>query len=276
MSNDMSLLETNPNSQIELGEDASSEDAVWPVAYESEKEGMPSWDKHGLPYLMREFLQRIAQNPALKGVTLQHVDIGCGDAKKTAAMAKGLTEVGVTKVIGIDKSDKGFSLGRDEAKLLGIDESILDLRKGDSINMKSLPDHSVTSLTDILMGTHLIPEKWPHYIAEIKRVTRPGAEILTVFFSASDKHFHGRPVNMKGYPFTPRYFYKLADVISDLEPDIDRYKHYAKGKGMYNTHLTKEEAEQEFGQHFKDVRVEESNHPVYPHRKLINILARVP
>jgi SAM-dependent methyltransferase len=236
------------------------ENLVWGEEYKNMEVATPSWNKHGMPDLADKFVD-LVKSSDLKGT---HLDIGCGSGIKTVGFAvRGLES------IGIDQSEGSFHEGLLAAKTDGVDIKLIKA----TCNKIPLGEGVASSVSDILMGTHVEPEIWEDYISEVKRVLKPGGYLLFVLFSSEDEHFHGVKVKDRG---NNRYNYKLENADPALEPELDRYTSYGDGKGMYNIHFDDAEIDSQFSPHFEIIEKALVQHPVYPHRKLWNVIMRYP
>lgn len=231
------------------------ENVPWIKSYQKAKEAEPSWAKHGMPDLFFEFLDHV-QKAHLSGI---HLDIGCGNGIKTAIFAAhGL------KTLGIDQLGAGFEQAKLFAEELEVQKTCSFLR-ADATDIP-LPNQSVSSISDILMVTHLVPELWDQYLQELNRVLQDGGYILLVLFSDKDQHFHGHPVS-------PQYTFRLALVNKDLEPNLASFAHY---EGMFNRHFSAQDITRQWPG-FELVKMVEVVHPVYPsYRKLWNVILQKP
>lgn len=232
----------------------SAEYKPWGLSYKRATKAKPSWAKHGMPEFYLEFLN-LAFPENTNGI---HLDVGCGNGVKTIVMANdGLNTV------GIDQSIEGFNGAERSVKELGLEERCRFIQADATVKIP-LEDRSVSSATDILMGTHLRNGDLEKYLTELKRVMQPGAPLLVVAFSLADEHFHGYPVSLE-------YAFDTALIDPKLEPEHDQYLHY---QGMYNRHSDRADIQDRLGGHFGIMCAKEVQHPVYSHRRLWNVIMR--
>jgi len=84
--------------------------------------------------------------------------------------------------------------------------------------------------------------------------------VLFVLFSLSDEHFHGHPVSAE-------YVFKFDPT----NPRMTGYEHYA---GKVKVHFDEQAIEDSFGRAFGIQECREVAHPLYPGRRLWNVIAR--
>lgn len=226
---------------------AQKEHQPWHLSYQKADQVNPSWARHGMPKLFPDFLS-LVKAANLGGI---HLDVGCGNGVKTVVFAKsGL------KTLGIDQSKEGFGTAIKEAQKQGVLDHCSFVRA----HCTRLPvkDQSVGSVSDILMLTHLRKNLWLRYQRELNRVLQTRGYLLLVTFSDKDEHFHGHQVS-KSYHF-------------EFDPQNQQMAGFEHYHGMYNIHFSKQDIDRLFVDSFRQVLAQEVDHPVYPHRKLWNVI----
>lgn len=225
----------------------------WHESYKKAEEALPSWAKHGMPHLYRDFIYLARLSAMQNGMNGVHVDIGCGNGIKTVNYA-----LAGLNTIGVDISREGFSEALRSIDQLGIAGSCF-LTQG-SCAALPLREGVASSVTDTLCFTHLHEDDQAAYIAEVSRILRTGSPMMMVLFSDKDEHFHGHKVSR-------RYNFHF-DPTNSL---MAGYEHY---EGMYNVHYGQDDIEKTFQSCFTIVNLAEVQHPVYAHRRLWNVILR--
>lgn len=230
----------------------------WDASYRAVGKVVPSWAKHGVPALFQEFVAL----RSLDGRSRQHLDIGSGNGIKTVVFAENGLEV-----IGLDPSGEAVIQARALAKRRRLVRSCQFLQ-ANALNIP-LPDNSIGSASDILVSTHFTSTDLKKYIRELDRVLVAGGYFLAVFFSDQDLHFHGWRVHGKKNVYT----YNVSGADPNLEPALADFAHY---NGMVNFHFGPADVDKVFGRYFRTVKMREVRHPVYAHRKLLNVIMQKP
>jgi SAM-dependent methyltransferase len=202
-------------------------------AYETGEHG---WPAEGATPEVAALLRRLGPGRARLAL-----DLGCGEGRHTIHLARQ-----GWRVTAFDLEPLALRRARASARAAGVRA---DFARGDALHLR-FPAASFDLVLDYGCFHHVVMRDWPRYVAQVRRVLRPGGDLILSVFSTKFKHHPAERrrrnwiVHRNHYDhfFTPAEIRRAFRASFDMRALIEEHEGL---NGFWHAHLRARAVEEE-------------------------------